>query len=265
MIDAHIHIGQFKQMWYEPVLVIRTALQAGVEKIVFCSTTACGENVSYAEVEKEIDDLLSAYGCVPQNLRPLLWYRPDYHKQGLGVEKAMRTLPYGGIKIHSRAHHWDLSDKNTLSILDELFGYADQNRLPVLIHTGYDEIDEADKFSRFFSEYPHVKIVLAHCRPFEQTVRLLSVNSNVSVDTSFVDEKDIRALFSLGFASRIIPGSDFPVTHYYYMSKRENDGEADIETELMNQYRKDLRAMLHIEKNGILSCNAEKIYFGDLN
>jgi predicted TIM-barrel fold metal-dependent hydrolase len=260
MTDAHVHIGQFKERWYEPALVIRTVLQAGVEKIAFTSTTTCKENVTYTEVEKEIESLLSVYGCDSQNIMPLLWYRPDYHKQGLGVEKAMGTLPYRGIKIHPRAQNWDLSDKNTLSILEELFGYADQNRLPVLIHTGYDKIDEASKFSRFFPEYPHAKIVLAHCRPFDQTVRMLSSNNNAFADTAFAEEKDIASLLKLGFASRIIPGSDFPVTHYY-MSRKENDTEENLESELIDQYKKDLQLIsnIGIQTRGLVDCNVNVV------
>jgi predicted TIM-barrel fold metal-dependent hydrolase len=263
MIDAHVHTGQFNQMWYEPALVIRTALQAGVQKIVFTSTTTCGENITYADVEKEIDGLLSIYGYGSQNIMPLLWYRPDYHKQGLGVEKAMRTLPYHGIKIHPRAQNWDISDKNTLSILHELFGYADQKKLPVLIHTGYDKIDEAEKFRCFFSEYPNTKIVLAHCRPFEQAVRLLSANSNVFVDTAFVEKKDIQSLIALGFASRIIAGSDFPITHYYYMAQKKIDREKDFSAQLNARYLKDLQSMLRVDKlaDGISCRNANAIYF----
>jgi hypothetical protein len=259
MIDFHVHTGQFNQMWYEPPLVIRTVLEAGVEKLVFTSTTTCGENVKYADVEKEIEGLLSAYGYGSQTIRPFLWYRPDYHQQGLGVERAMQTLPYSGIKIHPRAQNWDLSDKNTLSILHELFGYADQNKLPVLIHTGYDKIDEADRFSRFFPEYPHAKIVLAHCRPFEQVLRLLSANNNVFADTAFVPKKDIQSLIALGFASRIVPGSDFPITHY--MNRKEKDTETNLEDELTDQYGMDLQVMSNIDMQtrGLAGLDANEI------
>jgi hypothetical protein len=275
MIDAHVHIGQFNETWYEPALVIRTILQAGVEKVVFSSTTTCGENITYADVEKEIDGLLSIYGYGTQTIKPLLWYRPDYHKQGLGVEKAMRTLPYGGIKIHPRAQNWDPSDKNTISILHELFGYANQNELPILIHTGYDEIDKADKFSRFFPEYPHAKIVLAHCPTIEWAHPLVSSNSNVFVDTAFADPLVIGALVAFGFPSRIVTGSDFPITHHYYRERNEIDEEKDFSTQLNIQYLSDLKNFKNHEdtaelffkpKEGkftddILSHNTNIVYF----
>jgi predicted TIM-barrel fold metal-dependent hydrolase len=241
MIDAHVHIGQFNEIWYEAELVIQTVLQAGVEKVAFSSTTSCRDYVNYSEVEKEISTLLSRYKCDSQKINPLLWYNPDYHNQGLGIEKAMQTLPYCGIKIHPRAHNWDISDKKTLSILDELFGYADQNKLPVCIHTGYDKIDEADKFSQFFPKYPHAKIVLAHCRPRDQVLQLLLDNNNLFFDTAFVDCKEVAFFFLRDLGSRIILGSDFPITHY--MNIQKSDMETDFVSQLENQYNKDLQLM----------------------
>jgi hypothetical protein len=260
MIDVHVHTGQFNQMWYDPALVIRTVLRAGVEKVFFTSTTTCKENVKFTEIEKEIGGLLSLYGYESQHIRPLLWYRPDYRKQGIGLEKAMRTLPYHGIKIHPRAQNWDLSDKNTLSILHELFGYTDQNKLPVLIHTGYDKIDEADKFSRFFSEYPNAKIILAHCRPPDQVLQLLLLNRNVFFDTAFVDEKDIGFFSLRGLRDRILFGSDFPITHY--TNKKEKDMGTNLENELADQYRKDLRVLSSIEipMRDLVISNANNVF-----
>jgi hypothetical protein len=78
MIDAHVRIGQFNEIWYEPELVIQTVLQSGVGKMVFSSTTTYRDQVSYAEVEKEISAVLSKYGYASQRIRPLLWYNPDY-------------------------------------------------------------------------------------------------------------------------------------------------------------------------------------------
>jgi predicted TIM-barrel fold metal-dependent hydrolase len=262
MIDAHVHVGQFNEIWYEPELVIQTVLQSGVEKIVFSSTTTCRDHVSYSEIEKEISAVLSKYGYASQRIRPLLWYNPDYHKQGLGIEKAMQTLPYCGIKIHPRAHNWDISDKKTLAILDELFGYADQNKLPVCIHTGYDKIDEAAKFSRFFPMFPNVKIVLAHCRPPDQVLSLLIDNNNLFFDIAFVDAEKVTLVFFLrGFGSRIILGSDFPITHY--MNGQKGDTETDFASQLENQYSKDLQLMAQasVLGDGLPCRNTNTVYF----
>lgn len=262
MIDAHVHIGQFNEIWYEPKLVIQTVLKSGVEKVVFSSTTSCRNHVRYSEVEKEISTVLSKCGFGSRKIRPLLWYNPDYYKQGLGIEKAMQTLPYCGIKIHPRAHNWDISSKKTLSILDELFGYADQNKLPVCIHTGYDKIDEADKFSRFFPMFPNTKIILAHCRPPYQVLPLLLANNNLFFDTAFVDYEEVTFVFFLrGLGSRIILGSDFPITHY--MNRQKIDTGTDFPSQLEDRYNKDLQLMTKtaVLGDGLPCCNTNAVYF----
>jgi predicted TIM-barrel fold metal-dependent hydrolase len=259
MIDAHVHIGQFNQIWYDPDLVIKTVLQAGVERIVFTSTTSCKENVRYTEVEKEVEGVLSAYDS--KNIKPLLWYNPNYHKQGLGIEKVMQSLPYAGIKIHPRAHNWDLSNKHTLSILEELFGYADQYQLPVLIHTGVDKIDEADKFGSYFPKYPKAKVVLAHCKPPHQVLQLLLENRNTFFDTSYVLEEDVYFFFLRGLSDRIILGSDFPTTHY--RNRKEYNTEENLENDLMEQYKKDFQTLSDIQTKteGRAGSNTGKMYF----
>jgi predicted TIM-barrel fold metal-dependent hydrolase len=245
MIDAHIHTGQFREIWYDPDIVIPIILEAGVDRIVFSSTTSCKENIQYAEVEQEIESVLSMYGYSTQKVRPLLWYVPGYYDNGLGIERLMQTLPYGGIKIHPRAHNWDMENKKTLALLEELFGYADQYKLPVLIHTGYDKIDEAEKFGQYFTKYSNAKIVLAHCRPLNQALQLLLTNQNVYCDTAFMDEKTISVLFEKGLSSRIIPGSDFPITHYYNKDEYVND----VFISLKKQYEKDIQKLNRIDKN----------------
>jgi hypothetical protein len=244
MIDAHIHIGQFYEIWYDPEEVIQTVLGSGVEKLVFSSTSSCKENVQYSEIEKEITPLLGKFGYGSRTIVPLLWYLPEYYNTGLTIEKAMQTLPYGGIKIHPRAQNWDMSDKKILSIADELFDYANRYKLPVLIHTGYDKIDEAENFSRYFSKYPDVKFVLAHCRPPDQVLRLLlhnRHNRNVFFDTAFVPEKDVQIFLLRGLGDQIILGSDFPITHYF------NKKQTGIIDTIEEQYKKDIQVIRNLD------------------
>jgi hypothetical protein len=51
-----------------------------------------------------------------------------------------------------------------LDCLHSLFMYTRENHVPVLIHTGEDDFERPAFFSLFFSQYPQVKCILAHCR-----------------------------------------------------------------------------------------------------
>ncbi|MFP3041418.1 amidohydrolase [Treponema primitia] len=235
MIDTHIHIGQFEEVYYDPLTVMAVITAAGVDEAVYTSTTSCKDGVLYTEIEREITAVVSCHD--PLRIQPYLWYNPDYARQGLTVETAFATLPYRGFKIHPRAHLWDLGNTKTFALADELFACAAQKSLPVLIHTGYDTLDEAQKFEPFFKQYPAVRSILAHCRPLDQTIRLLGQYPNVYCDTAFVPKADLRRIAAAGFAPRILPGTDFPITHYF---ARGDTGGAPTYAELAEQYAADI-------------------------
>jgi predicted TIM-barrel fold metal-dependent hydrolase len=235
MIDNHVHIGQFYENYYEPLEILRIVFDAGIEGVSFSSTTNAKEAVRYGEIEKEMKSVFAGLGNLAEKAWALLWYIPDYVKQGVTVESAMKSLPYSGIKIHPRANSWDLSDTNTVEIANALFDYADRHELPVLIHTGYDDIDRADKFERFFAEYPHARITLAHCRPLDTTITLLKKYQNVYCDSAFVPPADICAINNAAGKGKIMFGTDFPITHYFNKAPSVS---------LAQQYAKDIEKCL---------------------
>lgn len=240
MVDRHIHIGQWEEQYYEASAVFDAVYAAGIEGLVFSSTTSCKPDVRYLEIEREIARALRP-DCSGK-AEALFWYVPAYAAQGITVEKAMANLPYRGFKIHPRANNWDISDKKTVSLVHEIFDYANKKEMPILIHTGEDALDEADKFSAFFAEYPLAHFILAHGRPLAQTLGLLKQYTYVYCDTAFMPEESLYSLAKAGFGARILPGSDFPVTHYFewkYAGKFQNAGQYSLQT----QYAADAERM----------------------
>jgi predicted TIM-barrel fold metal-dependent hydrolase len=229
--DNHLHIGQFQETYYEPLEVLRIVAEAGITDAVYSSSTSAREEVRYREIEREINDVISRYPA--DRYKPFLWYIPPYIDEGVGVKSAFESLPYGGIKLHPRAHRWNLCDKKHADCLDSLFTYARENQLPALIHTGEDDFERPGFFSPFFSRYPHVKIILAHCRPAPDTIAVFCAHDNVYGDTAFLSAEGYGQIAEAGFKERLVPGTDFPVTHYY--SKKTNPGIF-----LEEQYRDDL-------------------------
>lgn len=241
MIDCHVHIGQWSDRYYDYPQIFDTVLasqKVKIDGLVFSSTSSCIFGVKYSEIEAEIGAIYSANDGKTEYssdvVKPLLWYVPEYRKQSVSVETAMKSLPYCGIKIHPRAHNWDLNDSEKTDILHEIFDFASQNNVPLLIHSGYDEFEEARKFERFFKEYQDVKVVLAHCRPIEQTVEMLSKYQNVYADSSFVDQKSLNILKGNGLTGKngkLFFGTDFPITHWYAteMFGRKTDFEKEYE------------------------------------
>ena len=230
MTDNHIHIGQFKEIYYDPVRVIQIVMEKCTEGLCFSSATSCNEGITYAEVENEIDRTLTHIAWPPEIVRPYFWYAPSFIEQGVDFEKAVKNLPYKGVKLHPLAHQWNLDDEKTVNVLHGIFGYAGDNKLPVLIHTGHSGIDDADVFSRFFPLYPETKFILAHCRPLYAAIILLCNYPNVFGDTAFLPEEDLGKIVEKELSNKMLLGSDFPVTNYFRNKfPAENEGTLSLE------------------------------------
>ena len=246
MIDNHVHIGQFANIYYEPNVIFTTVFEAGIDELFFSSTTTCKDNIRYVEVEKEISNSLLQIGSMAGKTHPLLWYKPDYKKQGISIEKAMCNLPYCGIKIHPFAHDWDINNTIVVDLLHSLFDYAHRNEVPILVHTGVDSCCEANKFIPFYAKYTKAQCILAHGRPLKQTISLLNKFMNVYCDTAFMPLKDFKCIIDNELGNKVIIGSDFPITHYYSF-KYGNASFKNNFVELKNQYRNDIETMKYYE------------------
>jgi predicted TIM-barrel fold metal-dependent hydrolase len=237
MTDNHIHIGQFKEIYYDPVQIIQIVMEKCADGLCFSSTTTCKENVTYTEVENEIDCALAHIAWPPETVRPFLWYIPSFIEKGIDIEKAAKNLPYKGVKLHPLAHQWDLDDKKTVNVLHEIFNYAGENKLPVLIHTGHSGIDAAGVFSRFFPLYPNTKYILAHCRPLDEAVIFMNNYPNVYGDTAFLPEADLRKIVEKGLSNKMVLGSDFPISNYFRNNfSAGNKGMLSLEEQYANDF-----------------------------
>jgi hypothetical protein len=234
--NTHIHIGQFKEIYYAAEEVFDAVFTyAGIDRLVFSSTTSCAQGVQYGAVAAEIEAALKHYG--PEKTAPLLWFNPVFIDQGINIEQTMNDLPYQGLKLHPLSNNWDFGNQNHDKALRTLFDYAAQNKMPVLIHTGEGDVQSPDRFQAFFGLYPTVRFILAHSRPAHTTIIMLQKYANVYCDSSFAPEESLQKIAAAGFASRILFGSDFPITHYF-KTKYPPQGSNSIPT-LREQYRED--------------------------
>jgi predicted TIM-barrel fold metal-dependent hydrolase len=230
LADSHIHIGQFHKVYYDPLEILQIVAEQGIKYCVYSSTTN-----GYSKIEKEISTAAKIFS--PPKFKPYLWYVPDYAKRGITAKNAFENLPYKGIKLHPKANRWNFSDKSHVKTLHSLFGYACENKIPVLIHSGPDSFEKPEFFERFFIEYPSVKFTLAHCRPVYESIAMFALYKNVHGDTAFLPEANLRKIAKAGFAKRIILGSDFPITHYFATRK----------CTLQKQYARDVEILKKFE------------------
>jgi hypothetical protein len=232
MLDTHIHIGQFEEEYYEFERVFEAIFASEkITQIRYSSTSSCIFDVKYSFVFKEIEASQKQY---ENKATPLFWFVPDYVNQGVKIETAMSELNYGGFKLHPLGNNWNFeSDTKQMEILHEIFDYADKRNLPIKIHTGESGVDRPNRFEQFFGKYKNAQIILAHCRPAAETVELMEKYTNVFGDTAFAPKERIDLVKNAGFGDRIIFGTDFPITHYFYGREKG--------ISLKQQYSEDLQ------------------------
>jgi hypothetical protein len=64
---------------------------------------------------------------------------------------------------------------------------------------------------------------------------MFRAHDKVYGDTAFLSAEGYRRIAEAGFAERLVPGTDFPITHYF---------NRDSEISLEKQYREDLFSLL---------------------
>lgn len=252
-VDYHVHTGQWHEIYYEPRDVIRSLKASGTDEIYFSSTTSgryCKESIAvqgntdlqkslptarelYEFIREEIGTALDEAKKVGLKAHPLYWVIPEVHgvknqSKAATIKEAMSDLPYEGFKIHPRGNPWNLEDDETWRLTEEVFSYAEEHSLFILIHAGPDDFELPAKFESFIARHPKVLVQLAHCRPLKDTLYMLRTYPNVVCDTAFVDDETKKKIEEAGFADRIRFGTDFPITHYFFVKPKSNPTEENL-------------------------------------
>lgn len=219
MTDFHIHIGQFNEVYYDALEVFgvieKRGKQFGINEICYSSTSSCRDDAELPLVEEEIA-YAQSFSSDTLLVKPYLWFIPKYADQKISVSTAMQAFDYMGIKLHPIAQNWDFTNSCHAKSLHEIFRYADENQKIVLIHCGTQECDLPNRFEKFFAEYTNAKIIIAHSNPINETAEMVNKYKNVFCDVAATEFNSIRMLRQKLFdKSKILFGSDFPITNYF--------------------------------------------------
>ena len=218
MTDHHIHIGQFNETYYDALEVFEAIEEAGakfgISEARFSSTSSCRDDVERLKLEEEVSYALSYSGKL--TVRPYLWFVPSYAEEGISVFSATKSFDYCGIKLHPAGQKWDLKNPCHKKCLEEIFEWSALSKKSVLIHSGTLPEDFPTRFSPFAIEKPESTLILAHSNPVKETSQLVNKYGNIFCDTACIEKKDFQKLRVLvNDKSKILFGSDFPVTQYF--------------------------------------------------
>lgn len=208
IIDNHVHVGWYRDGYHSPKEIWEAEIAAGVDEICVSSTSTCAEQ--YDIVIEEMKELKRFGGS---KVHPILWVTPQMVKSK-NIEKMFHSnIDWQGIKIHPEAHkEWS---KNTV-LTSQVINIAIKRKIPFMIHTGEDIIANAITFENFYAEYPQQQFILAHGRPYHQTLSLLKKYNNIIIDTAFMRAVDINKFCKAGFPDKIIFGTDSPISKMFY-------------------------------------------------
>ena len=225
IIDAHIHVGQFREFYETPAELVTYLTEVGVEKFAVSSTTICTED--YDKVIREIKELVS---LAPARVFPVLWLTPLSLHNG-GKDKLLNSgIEWKCVKIHpwlSFGGWREDNDDREIAI-----SVARNLRVPLLIHTGETEGSYPLCFERSIAKHQDVTFILAHGRPISEAMELMRKYENAWADTAFMPTENIVKLCDEKLSDRVLWGSDYPINKHYYLDEDSKDWYLNLLREL---------------------------------
>lgn len=209
LIDSHIHVGQYYDLYFSPRYIVRLMDSLGVEKYAVSSTSICEEN--YGKVLEEIHDMTALSNG---KALPVLWITPLMILSG-----QVEAFLHSGIQWkYLKAHPQLCPELWTADSIyfDFVLTLSRETGLPLLIHTGEKTGCEASRFSSVIERNRDINFILAHGRPSHEAMDLLNQYGNVWIDTAFVEIKEIAGFLQNGFSDRILWGTDLCIPKYFY-------------------------------------------------
>ncbi len=232
LIDSHVHVGQFCEMYTTPREIVEIMDDMGVDKFALSSTTMCEED--YGKVCRE---MTGVYEIAKERMIPVLWVTHKLLAQKQGNRFLRTGLHWRCLKIHpALGGAWDCDSQ---SMIDTL-ALARQMSVPVLIHTGEAEGCYPMCYDKVAGENPDVAFILAHSRPVDETIEMMTRHFNVWCDTAFTPLDDVIRLIDAGLEDRVMWGTDTPILKYY---RPKEDVVADTKKRLASLERAVTRAV----------------------
>jgi uncharacterized protein len=127
------------------------------------------------------------------------------------LAEAERCVDLGarGIKLHPRAQAFRVNDPR----LEDVFAFADERKLPVLIHAGRGlPPGMAAELAHVADRHPGASLILAHAAIVDQSGigKIANQHPNIYFDTSTWTPLDVLALFSKVGPEQVVYASDVP-------------------------------------------------------
>ena len=254
LFDAHTHLGQFHDCYYNPQTYINICKIVGITDVAVSSCTTVDED--YDKILSEISALLAQDEV---KIYPVLWITPKMLRTK-AIDKFLSSgIDWRCVKVHNYQQHGEWGDSLS-PLMRQATDLARHLDVPLLFHCG-NELCMPDDYEPLIAAIPDVRFVIAHSRPVDQTIRLLTKYPNAFADTAFTPTKDILRMFDASLSNKVMWGTDIPIMSYYYNHLNGQD-IADFDyKQYCDKYLSALKVALSYEDYMALTYdNASRLY-----
>jgi len=242
--DAHVHVGQFRDLYSSPEDVFSFLDSTGVDRMAVSSTGTCegDPGIPIREIGKIVK-------LGRGRITPVLWLNPEW-MASLALSRLLNCgIMWKCIKVHGYFSRWEDCPGRLQAAVD----LARKMRVPVLFHTGGRPESDAGVYLPIAQKNPDVTFILAHCRPADQAIYVMENAPNVMADTSFTPEVDVEEMIRHRLAGRIMWGTDYPIQKIFYAGE-------DIVAHLNARIAAFKRCMTENEWEMVSHRNYERIF-----
>lgn len=207
LIDTHIHVGQFNDLYFAPSAIHELMEQLCVDYYAVSSTTQCEEN--YPKVLWEMEELVRLDG---KKVLPIMWITPEA-LQGNIAWYLESDIRWRMLKIHPFLNQTEWNPKDEL--FAEVLDISRELRLPLLIHTGNEECCKADIYEQAIRNNPDITFILAHGRPVESAIHIATIFDNAYVDSAFMPLGHMKMFVESGLSEKLLWGTDMCIPKHF--------------------------------------------------
>lgn len=147
-----------------------------------------------------------AYQAYPERLIPFFRLNPNFSSR---LEYDRRVAQgFRGIKLHPRSQSFRIAQEEAMVI----YGWAEEDSLPVLVHTGSGVHQVVDDIKRVADAHPMLRLILGHSAA-QELPRCCSTCHEcdwILFETSTLEGDQLRELLGQVHPSKIAYGSDVP-------------------------------------------------------
>lgn len=219
IIDSHAHIMSSPTLEDCKVTLLASMDKYGIDFSLVSNCDAAEFPTGASAEVKEVTTLEALQETMafvkkhPNRLGALIWIRP-VKENGPSEElkayvKANRSHIFA-LKFHPYAER----TRADSLLLETWYAWAQEERLPILVHTAADEYSDVSFLVHAANAHPHLRFVAAHLQLLSDNskgLEALTSAPNLYGDTAWVPMKiAAKALRKVGF-NRILFGTDNPI------------------------------------------------------